>query len=170
MSKILKDYKLLQLNYPTEATRILYRIKDQHTFNERFKDRTFLGRINYPEKTKTFTGYALNVLHLDTAAISVNNIKIIDNWLIGDITILDTEEGSLIHNLSNYEYTITPITMTEIIGVHSKVGGNTYRLIKLIEDIIKFEVHLKLHEYSYILEHIKDHFDYYPEDKLVLSN
>lgn len=170
MSKILKDYKLLQLNYPSEVTRILYRIKDQHTFNERFKDRTFLGRINYPEKTKTFTGYIFNVLHLDTAAISVNNIKIVDNWLIGDVTILDTEEGSLIHNLSNYEYIITPIIMTDIIGGQATGVGNTYRLIKLIKDILKFEVHLKLHDHSYILEHIKDHFDYYPEDKLVLSN
>ena len=170
MSKILKDYKLLQLNYPTEVTRNLYRIKDQHTFNERFKDRTFLGRINYPEKTKTRTGYIFNVLHLDTAAISVNNIKIIDNWLIGDITILDTEEGSLIHNLSNYEYRITPTTMAETIGVHYASDGNTYRFIKLIEDILKFEVYLKLHDHSYILEHIRDLFDYYPEDKFVLSN
>ena len=169
MSKILKDYKLLQLNYPTEVTRNIYRIKDQHTFNERFKDRTFLGRINYPNKSKSTISYVYNVLHLDTSAISVNNVKIIDNWLVGDVTILDTEEGLQIHNLSDYEYNVIPITFIQYIGKYPIVNDN-YRVIQEVEDIIKFDVYLTLHEHHNYLEQTKDLFDYYPEDEWVLLN
>lgn len=85
---------ILELNKKTENGRI---------YNEEilkpFLNKSFMGELNHPESP---------VINLKEVSHKINNLRIEENNLVGDLEILDTPKGEVLKQIINDSVTFEP--------------------------------------------------------------
>lgn len=129
---MIKDYKILQLNYPTIDTGGVYHEKPVLDFIDKFNNKT----TDYIPGEIWGTGYPWNKVGPDywqyyapnfsNYAIKVKNLRVVDNWLIGDIHFLENKYGKQIKDLDRNTYRIYPMMFTKNNGIERTIEGIPY--------------------------------------------